>query len=373
MDRNAARPHSLDMTSGRPISRRLLLRRGAQLAGGAALLGAAPSLLAACSSSKSPSTTATTAASGAALAKVSLQLNYLENAQFAGSFYAETKGYYKDAGVDVTLLPGGPNLSPEPIVVAGTALVAISHTAEIIQAINNGADLKLIGAGFQKNPTCIVSRADAPIKTPQEMVGKKIGISATNTPIWDSFLKANNMTAAGIDVVTVQFDPSSLATGEIDGLMGFAVNEPIVLKLAGTPTYYFLLNDFNYPLMEDMYIATGANLANPAKRKLIDGIMSGESRGWSDVITDPDGAATLAVTDFGKDLNLNATQQKLQTEGEGAFVADADTMAHGLFWMTDEKIAGTIHSLGLGGVTATTSMFTDEVLSDIYKGGSTVA
>jgi hypothetical protein len=181
------------------------------------------------------------------------------------------------------------------------------------------------------------------------------------------------MTAQGIDVVTVQFDPSSLATKEIDGIMAFAVNEPIVLKLAGTPTYYFLLNDFNYPLMEDLYIATGADLANPAKRKSIGGVMAGESRGWGDVLTDPDGAATLAVTDFGKDLNLNAAQQKLQCEGEGAFVSDADTVAHGLFWMTDQKIAGTIHSLGLGGVTATTSMFTNEVLSDIYKGGSKVA
>ena len=267
---------------GLPMTRRDLLRRGAGLAGGAALLGVAPGLLSACSSSAKPSTTATTASQ--ALTKASLQMNYLLNSQFAGSFYAETRGYYQDAGVDVTLLPGGPNLSPEPIVVAGTATVAISHTAEIVQAILNGADITIIGAGFQKNPTCIASRADAPIKTPQEMVGKKIGISASNLPIWQSFLKANNMTAAGIDVVTVQFDPTSLANGTIDGLMAFAVNEPIVLKLAGTPTYYFLLNDFNYPLMEDLYIARSGDLADPTKRKVVDGIMAGESRGWGDEI-----------------------------------------------------------------------------------------
>lgn len=351
------------------ITRRQLLRRGAGVAGAVALFGAAPGILSACSKS----TTSTSPSTSPGLTKASLQLVYLENVQFGGSLYALNKGYYADAGIDMTLLPGGPNLSPEPLVVAGTATVGISHTAEIIQAINNGADLKVIGAGFQKNPTCITSRASAPIMTPQQMVGKKIGVSASNTPIWQSFLKANNMTAAGINVVTVGFDPTSLASGEIDGLMAFEVNEPIALKLAGTPTYSFLLNDFNYPLMEDMYICRGADLADAAKRKVIDGIMAGESRGWGDFIANPDGAAALAVNDYGKSLGLSLPQQQLQAEGEVAFVSDADTTAHGMFWMTDAKIAGTIKSLSLGGVTATTSMFTNEVLNDIYKGGTKVA
>jgi len=370
--------HSSEVANGpaglgrRPLSRRELLRSGAGLVGGVAVFGGLPSLLAACGSS-SKSTTATSTVAGTPLAKASLQVDYLLNAQFAGSFFAETRGYYKDAGVDVTLLPGGPNLSPEPIVVAGTAIVGVSHTAEIIQAINNGADLKIIGATFENDPTCIISRADAPIMTPQEMVGKKIGISASNQPIWESFLKANNMTAQGINVVTVQFDASSLATKEIDGIMGSAVNEPILLKLAGTPTYDFLLSAFNYPLMDDLYIATGADLANAAKRKVIDGVMSGESRGWSDMLADPNQAATLAVTQFGKDLNLSLQQQQLQAAAEVPFISTADTMAHGLFWMTDDNIASTIKSLGLGGVVATPAMFTNEVLADIYKGGSKVA
>jgi ABC-type nitrate/sulfonate/bicarbonate transport system substrate-binding protein len=371
MEQFSGRTDGFDGRLGRPLSRRDLLRNGAGLAGGAALLGAFPSLLAACSSSKKA---ATAPSSGtAALTKASIQFDYLLNAQFMGSYYAETRGYYTAQGVDVTLLPGGPNISPEPIVVAGTATVAVSHTAEIIQAIDNGADLKIIGATFQKSPTCMASRADAPIMTPQDMVGKKIGISASNTPIWDSFLKANNMTAQGIDVVTVQFDASSLANGEIDGLMAFAVNEPIVLKLQGTPTYYFLLNDFNYPSMEDLYIARGADLLDPVKRKVVAGIMAGESKGWSDALADPDGAANLVLTNFGKDLNLSAEQQKLQCEGEGPFVSDADTAAHGLFWMTPDKVAGTIKSMALGGVAATPSLFTNEILTDIYKGGTTVA
>ena len=134
-----------------PMSRRQLLGRGAKLVGAVALAGALPEILAACGSGTSASSSSgAAAASSTSLPNVNLQLVYLENVQFAGSFFAETKGYYKDAGVNVTLLPGGPNLAPEPIVESGRALVGITHTAEAIQAIINGADLKIIGAGFQK-------------------------------------------------------------------------------------------------------------------------------------------------------------------------------------------------------------------------------
>ncbi len=388
------------------ISRRRLLGRGAQTV---AVLGAA-GILAACgesgpsssatassapaasaaapasakpAASAAPATAAASAkpaaASGApasaaaSMTQVALQFCYLKNVQFAGSYFATTKGYYKDAGLDVTLLPGGPSVAPEPIVVAGKALAGVTHTAEAIDAIINGADLKIIGATFQKNPTCIVSSAAKPIKTPTDMYGMKVGISDTNAPIWNSFVKANNLDASKVKVVTVGFDVTSLASGEIDGLMAFAPNEPVILKLKGFEPYVMLLSDFKYPLMEDLYIAKGSDLSNPAKLKTLAALMKAESLGWADVVKDPDAAASLAVDNFGKDLKLDIAQQKADAASQNDFVADADTKAHGLFWMTDEKIAGTIASLALGGVKATPAMFTNAVLAEVYKGGSTPA
>ncbi len=354
-----------------PMSRRQLLGRGAKLAGAVALAGAIPEILAACGSGASASSSSSAAASSSgSLPNVNLQLVYLENVQFAGSFFAEVKGYYKDAGVNVTLLPGGPNLAPEPIVQSGRALVGITHTAEAVQAIINGADLKIIGAGFQKSPTCIASRASAPIRNPQEMIGKKIGVSASNEPIWTSFLKANNISPSEINVVTVGFDPTPLATGEIDGLVAFYTNEPIVLRLKGVPTYAFLLNDFNYPTVDDIYICKASNLSDTTLRKQIIGVMTGESRGWSDVVANPDEAASLAVNVFGKSLKLDPEQQKLDAQEQNQFVADATTAKHGLFWMTPEVIDGTIRSLAIGNVDAKPSMFTNEILDAIYHGGS---
>ncbi len=380
----------------RPISRRTVLR-GAQGVAALGLAGGLSSFLAACgtgttsaaaaastspgapsSASVSPAAVAAgspTASSGAsgAVTPVSLQFCYLKNVQFAGSFFASTKGYYKSGGLDVTLLAGGPSLAPEPIVVAGKAMVGISHTAEVVSAIVNGADLKIIGAGFQTNPTCIASLATKPLKTPTDMYGKKIGISDSNAPIWQSFVKANKLDASKITVVTVGFDATSLVSGEIDGLMAFAPNEPSILKTKGVDTYVLLLSDFSYPLMEDLYIANASDVADPAKMKVLAALMKAEAQGWVDVVKDPAGAAELAVNTFGKDLKLDLAQQKFDAAAQNAFVADADTKANGMFWMTHKKIAGTIASLGLGGVTATASMFTNAVLTEAYKGGAVKA
>ncbi|MCX4097993.1 ABC transporter substrate-binding protein [Nocardia sp. alder85J] len=351
-------PHIFD----RPVSRRGLLVRGAQGLSAIAVAGGVGSALAACSSSSSSGTTA------GGLTKAAVQFCYLQNVQFAGSYFATTKGYYKAAGLEVTLLPGGPSLAPEPIVLSGKANVAIGHTAEVVSAINNGAKLTIIGACFQKNPTCILSLAGNPITKPTDMYGKKIGVSDTNAPIWKSFVKANSLDESKITVVTVGFDVTSVATKEIDGIVAFAANEPTILKLKGLDPVTMLLGDFNYPLLEDLYMAKSADLEDPAKMKTLVGLMKAESLGWADVVADPDAAATLTVDTFGKTLGLDPAQQKLDAGIQNTFVADADTKAHGLFWMTDEKIAGTIKSLALGGVTATPAMFSTKVLEQVYQG-----
>ncbi|MDA8184056.1 MAG: ABC transporter substrate-binding protein [Actinomycetota bacterium] len=329
-------------------------------------LAVGPELLAACSSS--PSTTSA-AKGSASLADVSIQLNYLENVQFAGTLMAMSKGYYKDAGLNVTVLPGGPNLAPEPVVVSGRALVGVTHTAEGAQAILNGAPLKIIGAAFQKSPTCLVSRASNPIRNPQEMIGKTIGVSDTNLPIWKAFLKVNNIPPSSVKVNTVEFSTQPLADGQIDGLIGFYTNEPIILDLQGVPTYAFLLADFGYPIVDDIYIARSSDLADASTRKQIVGLMTGEAKGWRAAFADPHEAASLAVYDYGKSLHLVFQQQFESVKAEQALVTSPATASHGLLWMTPETVAETVKSLALGGTNATPGMFTNEILTEVYSNG----
>ncbi|WP_162799276.1 ABC transporter substrate-binding protein [Nocardioides sp. 616] len=298
--------------------------------------------------------------------KVGLQFVFIKNVQFAGSYFADQNGYWKDEGLDVELMSGGPNLTVEPVVTSGKALVGIAHTAQAVQAINNGADLQIIGAGFQRNPFVLISQAANPIKTPEDLPGKKIGVQALDLPVFEAFLTANDIDKSTFTIVPLQSDPTPLVTGELDGIMGFYTNEPNFLRIKGVEPYNLLFDDFNYPLLEEVYIVKKSNLENAEMRKKIVSLMRGESKGWSDAVADPEKAADLAVNVYGKELKLDMEQQIMAMESEVDLVLTDNTKENGLFWMSDEAVSGTVNSLKVGGVDADTAMFTNEILEEVY-------
>lgn len=346
-----------------PYSRRVILRA----AGFGALAIAGGSALASCGSSP-------TAPAGAATgtATVGLQFVFIKNVQFAGSYFADQNGYWKDAGLTVNLMAGGPNLTVEPVVASGKALVGISHTAQAIKAILNGADLLIIAAGFQRNPFVLISRADKPIKTPADLPGKKVGVQALDLPVFEAFLTASKVDKSTFTIVPLQADPTPLVNGELDGIMGFYSNEPNFLRIKGVEPYNLLFDDFGYPLMEEVYIVKKSSLADKEKRAQIVALMKGESKGWSDAVANIDKAADLAVNVYGKDLKLDKKQQVLAMTSEVDLVVTEETKKHGLFWMTDKLINGTVASMKLGGVDARPDMFSLDVLNEVYQGKSTV-
>jgi ABC-type nitrate/sulfonate/bicarbonate transport system substrate-binding protein len=345
------------------ITRRKVLTRGAQTAGALWLLGGLPRML----TGQPPAYAAPRSHdTRGALQPVMVQLNYEENIQFAGDFIALDRGYYAAEGFAVTLLPGGPNIAPEPIVVSGKALIGITHTVEALQAIVSGAPLKIIGAGYQKNPFCMISSAAHPIRTPEDMYGKRIGVSATNTPVWDDFVKAAKLDVSKIHVVAVTFDITPLAAGSIDGLMGFYTNEPILLAARGFKPYVWLFADFGYPLMEEVYIVREADLASASGRARLVRFMTAESKGWAAQVANPALGARLAALKYGKNLHLVLSEQIAAAKAQNRLVADADTAKYGLFWMTPKLVSETVRSARIGGVQAKESMFTNEILAEVY-------
>ena len=87
------------------------------------------------------------------------------------------------------------------------------------------------------------------------MIGKKIGVQATNEPVWNAFLKANDIDPSKITKVPVQFDPPPLAPGEVDGWFSFVTNEPEPAQDQGRRHGGdILLDDHGYPLVSEDYM-----------------------------------------------------------------------------------------------------------------------
>jgi ABC-type nitrate/sulfonate/bicarbonate transport system substrate-binding protein len=348
------------MTSG--MDRRAFIRLASRTAAGLAVLGGGAELLSACATA-----TPTPGGGGAAdLGTLNYQLSWIKNVEFAGQYIADTKGYYTAAGFSaVSLMAGGPNVSQDSVVAAGKALVGISSPDITGAAILQGAPLVIIGAQYQKNPFCIMSLASAPINTPADMIGKKIGVQATNEPVWNAFLKANNLDPAKITKVPAQFDPTPLVSKDVDGWFSFFTNEPNLLKTKGVDTAVMMLNDHGYPMVSEVYVVRRDSLTGA--RDKIKAMLMGDIKGWTDSVKDAGTGADLAVNKYGKDLGLNVAEQTLESKAQNTVVATDDTRANGLFTISDKQVEETVRTLALGGVTITKEQLFDlSVLKEIY-------
>jgi ABC-type nitrate/sulfonate/bicarbonate transport system substrate-binding protein len=341
------------------MSRRALLRDG-MLASG--LMLGAP-LLAACGNDNKAGP-----AKAGAIGAGTLRLSWVESVQFAGSYIADTYGYYKAAGFSsFTLIGGGPSATPvETDLVAGRALFGLSVPDLVASAVVKGAPVKIIGVEFQKNPFTILSMASKPIRTPQDMIGKKIGVQALAESTWAAFLKANHINPASITKVPVQFDPLPLTTGTVDGWMGYITNEPIVLRSRGFKVHTFLFADYGYPLVGDVYVVTDTTIKEHPDA--VRAFLRTQIRGWQKALADPALGARLAVGKYGKNLGLNVAEQTMESKAENMLVLTADTSKNGLFTITPELIAENIAALKLGGINVTAGQLFDlSVLSEVYR------
>lgn len=352
---------------------------------GAGVIGAGglSALLEACGSSSSTNSTAsttvaattgtTTGASGATTVApgqygtISMQLSWIENDEFSGEYLAQTRGYYTQQGfAAVNLLGGGPNVTQDAVVASGKAFAGISSPDITAAAINQGADLIIVGAQYQKNPFAIMSLASSPIHNPEEMIGKKIGVQSTNEAVWRSFLKANNIDPSKVHEVPVQFDPTPLTTHTVDGWFSFITNEPNLLKVKGFDTYTFLLNDYNYPLVSETFMVNKSALTGSNRDKL-KAFLRAEIMGWHDSIADPAAGPTLAVTKYGKSLGLDVKEQTLESIAQNKLILTPDTETNGIFTISPASVDASVHTLGLGGITITAAkLFDTSVINEVY-------
>jgi ABC-type nitrate/sulfonate/bicarbonate transport system substrate-binding protein len=338
------------------------MRRRAFLSAGAGLALSAP-LLAACGSSSSAAPAAS--ASGGGTTAMSYQLSWIKNFQFAGEYVADSKGYYSDAGLAVDLLAGGPNVATDAVAESGKALVSQSSPDFTANAVTAGAQLKIIGASYQKSPFSIISMAK-PITTPADLAGKKIGIQAVNQVAWDAFLALSKIDAGSFTQVPVQHDLTPLVSGEVDGFWGYSNDDAVQLRQKGHDITVMLLADHGYKLPTGTYTVRADSLTDPTKRAQVIAFMKADLKGWQEAIDDPALGAKLAVETYGKDNGLDLAAQTASCKASNDLMVTAETSANGLFTMSPALIAESVKTLAAGGIAATVDLFDMSVLQEIH-------
>lgn len=335
-----------------------------------AVIGAAlaATALAGCASGGDPAPAGSSGDGATGFGDLTVQLSWVKNEEFAGEFFADSEGYYTDAGFDaVTLVPGPSTGAAE--LISGSADVALSDAISIGSVVaSEGAPLKIIGTTYQKNPFTVLSLADGGgIATPDDLIGKKIGVQDSNTALFKALLAANGIDESELTIVPVQYDPAPLLNGEVDGFIAYLTNESITVAASGVEVTNLPFADNGLPFVAETITVTDDAIAND--REKLKAFLVAEIKGWTDAVNDPEAGAKLAVSDYGKDLDLilENSVAGATVQAEQLVVSD-ETAENGLFTISDALQKETVKSLAGAGITLEASdLFDLSLLEEVYE------
>ncbi len=237
--------------------------------------------------------------------KVSLGLGYIPDIQFAPFYVAQSKGYYKAAGLDVTFhhgivpdLIGSMVLGHDTFVFAGgdEELVARSKNLQVVD----------VATIFQRYPVSLIVPADSPIKMLADLKDHTIGVpgpfGSTYTGLLALLYQAH-LSLSDVKVQSIGFTQVAALLGhKVDAVMGYSNNEPLQLKAQGFDVRTFNVSDYQ-PLVSNGIVTTVDTLHN--QPQLVQNFVRATLKGLKDVIADPAGAVQISKSFV---PNLDATR-----------------------------------------------------------------
>jgi NitT/TauT family transport system substrate-binding protein len=231
----------------------------------------------------------TVLASGAFAAdKVTIQLKWVTQAQFAGYYVAKAKGYYKDAGLDVTINPGGPDVAPPQVIAGGGADVIIDWMPSALASREKGVPLVNISQTFKKSGLELTCRADTGIKSPKDFKGKTLGVwfGGNEYPFLAWMAKLGLKTDGspdGVKVIKQGFNVDPLLQKQADCISTMTYNEYWQVIDAGykpSQLVVFKYSDEGVATLEDGLYVMEAKLKDPAFVAKIAKFVQASEKGW---------------------------------------------------------------------------------------------
>ena len=221
--------------------------------------------------------------------KVTLQLKWVTQAQFAGYYVAKEKGFYDEAGLDVTINPGGPDISPPQIIAGGGADVIIDWMPSALASREKGVALVNIAQPFKRSGMMLTCRKDTGIAKPQDFRGKTLGVwfFGNEYPFLSWMSKLDIPTTGGGTGVTVLkqgFNVDPLLQKQADCVSTMTYNEYWQVIDAGlTPDelVVFKYEDEGVATLEDGLYALEGRLKDAAFVDRMARFVKASMKGWA--------------------------------------------------------------------------------------------
>ena len=239
-------------------------------------------------------TRATAAPASAKLDKVTLQLKWVTQAQFAGYYAALAKGYYKAAGLDVTLKQGGPDIIPEQVVASGQAQFGVDWLPSLLAARDKGTDLVNIAQVFSRSGMTQLTWKSSGITTIADMKGKKVAnwLGGNEFELFAALVK-NGMDPEhnkGVTIVQQPFDMNLFLQQKVDSASAMTYNELAQVLESKNPKTgkLYTLADLNVlkmqnvgtGMLEDGVFTNGSWIKSAANQDIAKRFLKASFQGW---------------------------------------------------------------------------------------------
>jgi len=248
-------------------------------------------------------------ASQAALTPVKLQLQWFPQAQFCGYFAAKDKGYFKDQGLDVSILPGGVDIVPATVVAGGNAEFGISWVPKLLASVESGADMQIIGMPFQRSATLQIAMKDKGITAPADWKGKKVGTwGAGNEAELYAAMKKNGIdptNPSDVTIVPQDFTMTAFLNGDIDAAQAMTYNEYAQVLEAKNPKTGALyqpgdldvisMESAGTAMLQDAIFADKSWLAEGTNADTATKFLTAAYQGWQFCRDNPDEAVAIVL------------------------------------------------------------------------------
>lgn len=254
--------------------------------------------------------------------KLTLQLKWVTQAQFAGYYVAQDKGFYKDAGLDVTIKAGGPDINPTQVIAAGGADVIVDWMPSALATREKGVPLVNIAQIYQKSGMMLTCRKDAGINSPSDFKGHTLGVwFAGNEYPFLAWMSRLGLSTSGsspdVTVLKQGFNVDPLLQKQAACISTMTYNEYWQLIEAGMKPEE--LNVFKYQeqgvaTLEDGLYTTEKALSDPKMVEKLAKFLKATEKGWEYAAAHQDEAVQVVLANDGTGAQTAEHQTTMMAE-----------------------------------------------------------
>ncbi len=217
------------------------------------------------------------------LTPVTLQTDWYPQPEHGGFYDAQLRGYYKDEGLDVTILPGGPYVNSDQQVAAGAVQFAMGSSDHVLQAIGNDVPLVAIAATMQHDPQAVMVHENSPVHSFSDLDGHAVAVRLGASTWFEYLVKRYQL--KNVREIPATYSVANFLQDNNYIQQIFVTSEPFFARIAGAKVRTLLISQTGYDPYRVMVTSRPYLQQHP---EIVEKFVRASLRGWRDYLQNPD-------------------------------------------------------------------------------------